>query len=62
MAATAATDTLLEEKMGMSDLGRCDYEVRVFTLVCLMAELLVWLVSSCEVSKAVVLVSQYVLG
>jgi hypothetical protein len=30
----------------------------VLTLVCLMAEWFIWLVSSCEVSKAVVLVSQ----
>lgn len=58
MAAVAATEAFFEEKVGTSDLGRCDYEVIVFTLVCLMAELLVWLVSSCELSKAILLVSQ----
>ena len=44
--------------MGISDFGRCVCEVMVLTLVCLMAEWFIWLVSSCEVSKAVVLVSQ----
>jgi hypothetical protein len=57
-AIGAATDTFLEEKLGISDFGRCVCEVMVLTLVCLKAEWFVWLVSSYEVSNAVVLVSQ----
>jgi hypothetical protein len=37
-AIAPATDTFLEEKLGISDFGRCVCEVMVLTLVCLMAE------------------------